>query len=193
MEKKSIRGSLTESNVLAAFAGESQARTRYSLFARRAKDEGYRQVAAIFKETAKNELEHASIFFGLLEGGNVQITAGYPAGVVRDTMSNLAAAATGEHDEWSAMYGTFADIAHEEGFDHIAAIFRLISKVEAEHEKRFVRLYERLKGGTEFTQERATDWICMKCGFVHHSTDAPIKCPVCGAPQAYFERRPDNY
>lgn len=189
----SIKGTQTEKNLLAAFAGESQARSRYSLFARKAKEEGYRQIARVFKETSKNELEHAALFFNLLEGGTVEITAGYPAGVVGTTKENLAAAAAGEREEWSDLYTTFASTAEAEGFPKVAAVFRLVAKVEVEHEKRFVQLLERLESDTEFKQSEPTKWICDKCGYVHEGTSAPAKCPVCGAPQGQFERKPENY
>lgn len=190
---KSLTGTRTEKNLLAAFAGESQARSRYTLFARKAKEEGYNQIAKIFMETAENELEHAAIFFGLLEGGTVEITAGYPAGVVGDTMANLEAAAAGEREEWSDMYADFASTAEKEGFPKIAATFKLVAKVEVEHEKRYLRLLERLKTDTEFSQDEPTDWICSVCGYVHNGKSAPGKCPVCGAPRNKFERKPDNY
>ena len=193
MEKKSIKGTQTEKNLLAAFAGESQARSRYTLFARRAMEEGYNQIADIFLETAENELSHASLFFNLLEGGTVEITAGYPAGVVGDTKTNLAEAAAGEREEWSDLYENFAKTAEDEGFPKVAATFRLVSKVEIEHEKRYMRLLERLESGTEFKQEEPTEWICTVCGYVHTGKEAPGKCPVCGNPQAVFERKPDNY
>lgn len=193
MEQKSLKGTQTEKNLLAAFAGESQARSRYTLFAKKAKEEGYHQIAKVFKETAENELEHAALFFNLLEGGTVTITAGYPAGVVGDTKTNLAEAAAGEREEWSDLYSNFAETARQEGFPKVAAVFTLVAKVEVEHEKRYVRLLERLETGTEFSQEEETDWICTRCGYVHHGKSAPAKCPVCGAPQGEFERKPDNY
>lgn len=190
---KSVKGTQTEKNLLAAFAGESQARSRYDLFARRAKEEGYHQIAEVFKETARNELEHAALFFALLEGGVVEINAGYPAGVVGDTKANLAAAAAGEREEWSDLYTSFASTAEAEGFPKIAARFRLVAKVEVEHEKRYVELLERLESGTEFSQEEPTRWKCDVCGYVHDGKSAPAKCPVCGAPQGEFERKPENY
>lgn len=193
METKSLKGTQTEKNLLAAFAGESQARSRYDLFAKKAEEEGYHQIAEVFKETAKNELVHASLFFGMLEGGNVQITAGYPAGVVSDTKTNLAEAAAGEHEEWSDMYESFASTAQEEGFPKVAALFKLVAKVEVEHEQRYIKLLERLETGTEFTQEEPTEWLCTTCGYVHKGKSAPGKCPVCGQPQGQFERKPDNY
>ena len=193
MTTKSIRGTQTEKNLLAAFAGESQARNRYNLFAEKAKEEGYRQIASVFKETAKNEYEHAKIFFSFLEGGTVTITAGYPAGVVADTKTNLKEAAAGEREEWSDLYTNFAKTAEEEGFPRVAAAFRMVAKVEVTHEERYIRLMERLETGTEFSQETPTEWKCRKCGYVHTGKSAPAKCPVCGAPQGYFERKQDNY
>ena len=193
METKSIKGTQTEKNLLAAFAGESQARSRYNLFAKKAKEEGYRQIAAVFKETAKNELEHATLFFSQLEGGAVEITAAYPAGVVADTMTNLAEAAAGERMEWGELYNNFEQTARDEGFPKIAAIFKLVAAVEVEHEKRYLKLLERLKTGTEFSQDEETEWLCRKCGYVHRGKSAPAKCPVCGYPQGYFERKPENY
>lgn len=193
METKSIKGTQTEKNLLAAFAGESQARSRYTLFARRAKEEGYHQIAEVFLETAENELEHAKLFFNQLEGGTVEITAGYPAGVVGDTRKNLAEAAAGEREEWSDLYENFAKTAEDEGFPRVASIFKLVAKVEVEHEKRYIRLLERLETGTEFKQEEETEWKCSVCGYVHKGKAAPGKCPVCGEPQGMFERKPDNY
>ena len=177
---KSIRGTQTEKNLLAAFAGESQARSRYSLFARKAEAEGYQQIADVFRETAENELEHANIFFSCLEGGTAEITAAYPAGVVADTKTNLAEAAAGEREEWSSLYTNFAEVAEQEGFPVIAAKFRLVAKVEVQHEKRYNRLLERLASGTEFSQETETEWHCLVCGYVHTGKEAPAKCPVCG-------------
>lgn len=193
MEKKSIKGTKTEQNLLAAFAGESQARSRYTLFAKKAKEEGYRQIARIFKLTAKQEMTHASMFFSKLEGGIVTITAGYPAGVVGDTKTNLAEAAAGEREEWSNLYANFAQTAQDEGFPEIAAMFRMVAKVEIEHEKRYTKLLERLANEQEFSQEEPTQWQCMHCGYVHTGTSAPKRCPVCGKEQGYFERNPDNY
>ena len=184
MEKKSIKGTRTEHNVLASFAGESQARSRYTLFAEKAREEGYEQIAAIFLETADQELTHARTFFSLLEGGTVEITAGYPAGVVGDTKTNLAEAAAGEREEWSDLYENFAKVAQEEGFPTIA---------EQMHEQRYMRLLERLTEGMEFSSPEPIDWCCRKCGFVVHGKDAPKRCPVCGAEQGYFERKAENF
>lgn len=193
MEKNSIKGTRTEHNLLAAFAGESQARSRYTLFAARARSEGYEQVAAIFLETAEQELTHASTFFSLLEGGMVEINASYPAGVVADTKTNLAEAAAGEHEEWSGMYEDFAKVAQDEGFPSIANTFRLVAKAEQNHEHRYRRLLEHLEAGTAFSSDEAIDWECRKCGFVANGKNAPMRCPVCGAEQGYFERKPENF
>ncbi|MBD5209829.1 MAG: rubrerythrin family protein [Bacteroidales bacterium] len=193
MEKKSIKGTRTEKNLLAAFAGESQARGRYTLFAQKAVEEGYEQIAAIFLETANQELSHAQQFFSKLEGGVVEITAGYPAGVVADTKTNLAEAAAGEREEWSDLYSNFAQTAADEGFPEIAVLFKNVAKVEVEHEKRYNRLLERLTNGTEFTQEEPTEWMCRNCGYVFTGKSAPKKCPVCGKDQGWFERHAQNY
>lgn len=192
MDKKSIKGTRTEHNLLAAFAGESQARSRYTLFAAKAKEEGYEQVAGIFLETAEQELTHASTFFNLLEGGTVEINAAYPAGIVGDTKTNLAEAAAGEHEEWSALYSNFAQIAQDEGFPAIANTFRLVARAEQNHEQRYQRLLERLVSGTAFSSEEPVDWVCRKCGFAVNGKEAPKRCPVCGAEQGYFERKPEN-
>lgn len=193
MEKKSIKGTRTEQNLLTSFAGESQARTRYALFAQKAAEEGYEQIAAIFMETAEQEFSHAKHFFSLMEGGTVEIRAGFPAGVVADTKSNLEAAAIGEREEWSEMYENFSHIAQEEGFSQIANVFRLVAKVEVQHEQRYLRLLERLNDGTLFEQEEPTEWMCRRCGFVVTSKSAPKRCPVCGADQGWFERKVVNY
>ncbi len=193
METKSIKGTRTEQNVLAAFAGESQARTRYTLFAEKAREEGYEQIAAIFLETAEQELTHARTFFNLLEGGTAQVKAGYPAGVVGDTRTNLAEAAAGEREECSDLYENFSRIAQEEGFPAIANTFKLVARAEQVHEQRYQRLLERLESGTEFSSEEPIEWYCRKCGFVVETKDAPRRCPVCGAPQGFFERKAENY
>ena len=193
MEKKSIKGTKTEHNLLAAFAGESQARNRYTLFAKKAKEEGYRQIAKVFKVTAKQELAHAELFFSQLEGGMVTIEAAYPAGVVADTMTNLREAAAGEREEWSTLYQNFAQTAEDEGFPRIAALFRMVSKVEIEHEKRYLKLLEQMTNDEVFTSaDEEQEWQCMHCGYVHKGKSAPKKCPVCGKEQGYFERKADN-
>lgn len=193
METKSIKGTKTEHNLLAAFGGESQARSRYTLFAQKAKEEGYEQIAKIFLITADQELSHAQMFFNRLEGGMVEINAAYPAGVVGDTMTNLREAAAGEREEWSDLYASFAQIALDEGFKDVAMMFKNVAKVEIEHEKRYLRLLERLTTDTEFSSEEETEWQCMHCGYVHKGKSAPKRCPVCGKEQGYFERKPENY
>lgn len=193
MEKKSIKGTQTEHNLLASFAGESQARSRYTLFAEKAREEGYEQIAAVFMETAEQELSHAKQFFSLLEGGTVQITAGYPAGVVGDTKQNLAEAAAGEREEWSDLYENFAKTAQEEGFPQIANLYRLITGVEKMHEQRYLRLLERLENGTEFEEAEPVEWMCRRCGFTVTAKAAPKRCPVCGMDQSWFQRKANNY
>lgn len=193
METKSIKGTRTEHNLLASFAGESQARSRYTLFAQKAVEEGYEQIAAIFLATADQELSHAKQFFSLLEGGTVEITAAYPAGVVADTATNLAEAAAGEREEWGDLYDNFAKTAEEEGFPKIAALYRNIAKVEQMHEERYMRLLERMKSGEVFSSEEPVTWYCRKCGYVVKAKTAPKRCPVCGMDQGWFERFPDNY
>ena len=193
MEKKSIRGTRTEHNLLASFAGESQARSRYTLFAEKAREEGNEQIAAVFMEPAEQELSHARQFFSLLEGGTVEITAGYPAGVVGDTKKNLAEAAAGEREEWGDLYENFAKTAQDEGFPQIANTFRLVAKVEQVHEARYVKLLERLESGTEFEEPEPIEWQCRRCGFTITAKAAPKRCPVCGADQGWFQRKADNY
>lgn len=193
METKSIKGTRTEHNLLASFAGESQARSRYTLYAEKAIEEGYEQIAAIFLETANQELSHAKQFFSFLEGGTVEITAAYPAGKVGTTVENLAAAAAGEREEWGDLYSSFAETAKEEGFPKIAALYNLIAKVEQMHEQRYIRLMERLQNGQEFEEEVEVEWICRKCGYTVKSKSAPKRCPVCGMDQGWFERKANNY
>ena len=194
MARTNFRGSKTEHNVMASFAGECQARGRYTLFAEQAEAEGYMQIAEIFRETADQELSHAKQFFSVLEGGMVEIKAAYPAGVVSDTLTNLREAAAGEREEWSALYADFAQTAEDEGFKDIAIMFKNIAKVEIVHEERYLRLAERVQTGTVFTSEdEAIDWQCRQCGYVHHGKSAPKKCPVCGKPQGYYERKAENY
>lgn len=190
---KSIKGTKTEQNLLKAFAGESQARSRYTFFASVAKKEGYEQIAAIFLETAEQEKEHAKRFFKYLEGGMVEITATYPAGVIGTTTENLIAAAEGELEEWDLLYPDFAKTADEEGFPDIANTFRQVAKVEVEHEKRYLALVDRLNSGTVFKREEPIEWQCRNCGFVHTGTTAPDLCPACAHPQAYFEPKKNNY
>ncbi|MCM1451049.1 MAG: rubrerythrin family protein [Clostridium sp.] len=193
MDKKSIKGTRTEHNLLASFAGESQARSRYTLFAQKALEEGYHQIANVFLETAEQELSHAQKFFSLLEGGTVTITAGYPAGTVGTTLENLAAAAAGEREEWSDLYDNFAKVADEEGFPQIAAAYRLVAKVETMHEQRYIKLMERVQNGQVFSNPEPVDWMCLKCGYTVNAKDAPKRCPVCGMDQGWFQRKAENY
>jgi len=193
MMAKSIKGTKTEKNLLAAFAGESQARNRYTYFASAAKKEGFEQISRIFLETAENEKEHAKIFFKYLEGGDVAITAAYPAGVIGDTKSNLEAAAAGENMEWTTLYANFAKIAREEGFLEVAVSFEQISKVEMFHEKRYRKLVANIANSEVFKKKAATKWHCINCGYVHEGPEAPKECPACKHPQAYYEVLAENY
>ena len=190
---KSIKGTQTEKNLLTSFAGESQARMRYTYFASVAKKEGYEQIAGVFMETAEQEKEHAKRFFKFLEGGMVEITASYPAGMIGTTAENLAAAAAGENEEWVDLYPAFADIADEEGFKEIAVAFRMIAKVEAEHERRYRQLLANVEANKVFEKDEAIMWQCRNCGFVFEGKKAPAKCPACAHPQAYFEPMKQNY
>jgi rubrerythrin len=190
---KSIKGTETEKNLLKSFAGESQARMRYTYFAKVAKTEGYEQICAIFLETAEQEKAHAKKYFNHLEGGDVEITATYPAGVIGTTIENLTAAARGEHEEWTELYPHFADVAEAEGFLNIAATFRKITAVEVQHEKRYLRLLARVLDGTVFSREEETTWQCRECGHIHVGKEAPKACPTCAHPQAYFEVEKQNY
>jgi rubrerythrin len=191
---KTLKGTQTEKNLLISFAGESQARNRYTIFAKTAKKEGYEQIAAIFLETAEQEKYHAKKFFSYLEGGDVEITATYPAGIIGGTTAeNLLAAANGEHEEWTAGYPSFAEIADAEGFANIAATFRKIAAVEAQHEKRYRKLLARVEAGKVFAREEETSWQCRECGHVHVGKEAPKACPTCAHPQAYFEEEKSNY
>lgn len=183
-----LKGTQTEKNLLHSFAGESQARMRYNYFASVAKKEGYEQIAAIFNETADQEKEHAKRFFKFLEGGMVEITATFPAGVIGTTAENLKAAAEGEHEEWSDAYPKFAEIAEQEGFIEIAKVFRAIASVEAEHEKRYLTLLELVETNKVFERDEAIVWQCRNCGFVLTGKRAPLKCPACAHPQEYFEK-----
>lgn len=184
---KSLKGTRTEQNLLKAFAGESQARNRYEFFAAAARKEGYEQIGAIFQKTASQEKEHAKRFFKFLEGGAVEITAAYPAGKIGATAENLKAAASGENEEWTALYAAFADTAKQEGFPEVAAAFKLIARVEAEHEKRYLKLLKNLNEGTVFQKAEKVRWTCRNCGYVHEGTKAPDVCPACQHPQAFFE------
>ena len=185
----SIKGTKTEQNLLKSFAGESQARSRYTFFASVAKKEGYEQIAGVFMETAEQEKEHAKKFFKYLEGGMVEITASYPAGIISTTAENLKAAADGENEEWADLYPEFAQIAQEEGFPQIANTFRQIAKVEAEHEARYRKLLERVETGKVFERDEEIEWQCRNCGYVLKGKKAPMKCPACEHPQAYFETK----
>ncbi len=190
---KSLKGTKTEQNLLKAFAGESQARMRYDYFAKQAKKEGLEQISAIFAETALNEKEHAKRFFKFLEGGMVEITAMYPAGKIGTTLENLKAAADGENEEWTELYPEFADIAEKEGFKDVATAFRMIAKVEAEHENRYRTLYNNLEEGKVFERNGKIYWKCRNCGYVHEGEKAPKVCPACLHPQSYFEIKETNY
>jgi len=193
METKSIKGTRTEQNLLKAFAGESQARTRYTFFASVAKKEGYEQVAGVFLETADQEKEHAKRFFKFLEGGMVEITASYPAGIIGTTIENLQEAANGENEEWELLYPEFAKIAQEEGFPQVATAFKMIAKVEVQHEIRYRKLLANILGETIFKKEESIEWQCRNCGYVHTGESAPQACPACLHPQAYFEPMKHNY
>jgi rubrerythrin len=188
-----LKGTKTEKNLLAAFAGESQARNRYTFFASAAKKEGLEQIAAIFLETADNEKEHAKRFFKLLEGGLVEFTAAFPAGSIGATAENLKAAAEGEHEEWMKLYPGSADVAQQEGFPAVAAAFRYISKVEIEHERRFLKLLENMGAGKVYKKDTPETWICRNCGYHHEGADAPEQCPACLHPKSYFELWAENY
>ena len=193
MSKKSIKGTRTEQNLLKSFAGESQARNRYTYFASVAKKEGYRQIEAIFQETADQEKEHAKRFFKFLEGGELEITAAFPAGVIGTTAENLKAAADGEHCEAEELYPEFAKVAEEEGFKEIATAYHNIIKAEKEHERRYLKLLERVESGKFFERDKEIYWQCRNCGFVVKAKKAPAKCPACDHPQEHFEPMRDNY
>jgi rubrerythrin len=190
---KSIKGTKTEKNLLASFAGESQARNRYTYFASAAKKEGFEQIAHIFLETAENEKEHAKIFFKYLEGGEVEITAAYPAGVIGDTKKNLEASAAGENMEWTVLYTNFAKVAKEEGFPEVARSFEQIAKVEKFHESRYRKLISNLEGNEVFKKKAQVKWHCINCGYVHEGADAPKECPACNHPQSYYEMLAENF
>ena len=190
---KSIKGTRTEKNLLTAFAGESQARNRYTFFASKAKKEGFEQIASIFTETAGNEKEHAEVFFNHLQGGDVEITASYPAGMIKDTKSNLEAAAVGEQLEWTTIYADFAQIAKDEGFPEISHSFEQIAKVEMFHEARYRKLIQNVANGEVFKKKDKVKWHCRNCGYVFEGTEAPKECPACKHPQAYYELLAENY
>jgi rubrerythrin len=188
-----IKGTQTEKNLLAAFAGESQARNRYTFAASKAKKEGYEQIAAVFQETADNEKEHAEVFFKHLQGGMAEITAEYPAGAIGTTAENLKEAAEGEKMEWGTLYPGFATTAEEEGFPEVAASFRSIADVEAYHERRYRKLLENVEKNKVFKKDKPVKWKCRNCGYVHEGTDAPKVCPACQHPQSYYEVWMENY
>jgi rubrerythrin len=193
MMAKSIKGTKTEKNLLAAFAGESQARNRYTYFASAAIKEGFEQISRIFLETAENEKEHAKIFFKYLEGGEVEITAAYPAGIIGNTKANLEAAAAGENMEWTTLYADFAKIARAEGFNDVAVSFEQISKVEKFHENRYRKLIANIANSEVFKKKATTKWHCINCGYVHEGPEAPKECPACKHPQAFYEVLAENY
>jgi rubrerythrin len=188
-----LKGTKTEQNLLKAFAGESQARNRYTYFASVAKKEGYEQISAIFTETADNEKEHASVFFKYLLGGMVEVTASFPAGSVGTTKDNLLAAANGENEEWKVLYPEFEKVARAEGFKAIADSFKEIAEVEEKHEERYRKLLLNIERGEIFHRDKETEWKCRNCGYVHKGKDAPKTCPACKHPQAYYELRAENY
>jgi rubrerythrin len=188
-----FKGSQTEKNLLKSFAGESQARTRYTFFASVAKKEGFEQISAIFTETAGNEKEHAELFFKHLKGGMVDITAAYPAGVIATTAENRKAAAAGEKMEWGTLYPSFAEVAEKEGFPEIANTFRMVATVEENHERRYLKLLANVKQGTVFKKDNVIKWKCRNCGHVYEGTEAPAKCPVCDHARSYFEVWCENY
>ena len=190
---KSVKGTQTERNLLAAFAGESQARNRYTYFASAARKEGFEQIANIFTETAENEKEHAKVFFKYLEGGDTEIVATYPAGMIKDTKSNLEAAAAGENLEWTTIYADFSKTARDEGFPDISRSFEQIAKVEKFHESRYRKLANNVAAGEVFKKKSAVKWHCTNCGYVFEGTEAPKECLACKHPQAFYELLADNY
>ncbi|MCJ7605094.1 MAG: rubrerythrin family protein [Dehalococcoidales bacterium] len=190
---KSIKGTQTEKNLLTAFAGESQARNRYTFFASKARKEGYEQIANVFTETAGNEKEHAEVFFKYLEGGDTEITAAYPAGVIGDTQANLEAAAAGEKEEWSVIYTDMEKTARKEGFNDVAVSYKEIAEVEEFHESRYRKLAANVAAGEVFKKKTTVKWHCINCGYIHEGTEAPGECPACKHPQAYYELLAGNY
>jgi rubrerythrin len=191
--KMELKGSQTEKNLLAAFAGESQARTRYTFFASVARKEGYEQIAAIFQETSDNEKEHGELFFKHLKGGMVEIKAAYPAGVIGTTAENLLAAAEGEKLEWGTLYPNAAEVAEKEGFKEVARTFRAVAKVESSHERRYRKLLANVEQGKVFKKDAPVKWKCRNCGFIYEGSEAPEKCPVCEHPRSYYEVWCENY
>ena len=190
---KGLKGTKTERNLLTAFAGESQARNRYTYFASQAKKEGYEQIAGIFLETADNEKEHAKRFFKFLEGGEVQVSAYFPAGTIGNSEENLKAAAAGENYEHTTMYPEFAKIADEEGFPEIAQVMKTIAVAEKQHEKRYLTLSDNIEQDRVFRRDKTARWKCRNCGYIHEGKEAPEKCPACAHPRAYFELLEENY
>lgn len=191
--EQSLKGTKTEQNLLKAFAGESQARNRYEFFVKVAREEGYQQIANIFQKTADQEKQHSKRFFKFLEGGECEITATYPSGKIGTTAENLKAAAAGENEEWSLLYPEFARVAQEEGFLQIATAFKMIMKVEAEHEKRYLKLLKNILDGTVFKKNERVKWVCSNCGYVHEGEKALDNCPACQHPQSYFELYEENF
>lgn len=189
----SLKGSQTEKNILTAFAGESQARNRYTYFASQAKKDGFVQISAVFEETANQEKEHAKTLFKLLEGGEVEIQGAFPAGVIGTTAENLREAAEGENHEWTDMYPSFAGVAREEGFEEIAAVFEAIAVAEKQHEKRYLELLANVESGTVFEKDGPVVWYCRNCGYVHEDEEAVEMCPSCAHPQAHFEVLAENW
>lgn len=189
----SVKGTQTEKNLLTAFAGESQARNRYTYFSSQAKKDGFVQIAQVFEETANQEKEHAKRLFKLLEGGDVEIQAAYPAGVIGSTAENLKEAAAGENHEWTDMYPSFAEVARSEGLDDIAAIFEAIAVAEKQHERRYLGLLANVDGGTVFKKDAPVVWRCLNCGYIHEGTEAPEECPACAHARAHFELLAENW
>ena len=189
----SIKGTETEKNLLKAFAGESQAKNRYTYFAKVAKKEGYEQIAELFMQTAMQEEQHAKVFFKFLEGGMVEITAAYPAGVIGTTPENLKASAIGEHEEWADLYPHFAEVAEKEGFKKVATAFKMIAKVEKDHEERYLKLLKNIEENKVFEKDEEVEWMCRKCGYHHKGKKALKTCPACQHPTSYFEVLAENY
>jgi rubrerythrin len=193
MMSMDLKGTQTEKNLMAAFAGESQARNRYTFFAGQARKEGYIQIAQVFEETAKQESEHANRLFKFMTGGETEITAGFPFGVIGSTLENLKASAEGENHEWTSMYPGFAQVARDEGFGSIAAVFQAIRVAEGQHRKRFLDLANNIEAGRVFERDEPVQWRCINCGYVHEGTQAPKVCPACAHPQAYYEILGENW
>jgi rubrerythrin len=191
--EKSLKGTQTEQNLLKAFAGESQARNRYEFFSKVALEEGFKQISNIFQKTADQEKQHGKRFFKFLEGSDIEITATYPAGKIGTTAENLRAAAMGENEEWTLLYPAFAETAQKEGFPQVAAAFKMIARVEAEHDKRYLKLLKNIEDGTVFKKGEKVKWVCINCGYVHEGEKALETCPACLHPQAYFELYAENY